>query len=137
MAEAVFEKMVQEAGLSDAIEVDSAGTGAYHVGEPAHGGTRSILSSHGISYNGRARQVTATEYEATDYVIVMDGSNEATLRRRFGDHPHLHRLLDFAEKATVRDVPDPYYDGGFDNVYDLIKDGARGLLAHIRRQEQL
>ena len=137
MAEAVFERMVQEAGLSDLIEVDSAGTGAYHVGEPPHKGTQSVLSQHGIRYNGRARQITAGDYQATDYVIAMDASNEATLRRRFGDHPHLYRLLDFADKTTTRDVPDPYYEGGFDRVYDLVEDGARGLLAHIRQEEQL
>jgi protein-tyrosine phosphatase len=71
------------------------------------------------------------------YVIVMDQSNLEDLRRRFGDHPRLYRLLDFARNGTERDVPDPYYTGNFDYVYNLVEDGCRGLLAHIREEENL
>ncbi len=132
MAEAVFQKLVDEAGLGQIISVDSAGTGSWHVGEKAHSGTRRILQQHGIPYDGRARQVRDADMDIQTYIIAMDQSNLNDLRRRFGDHPRLYRLLDFATQTNVREVPDPYYTGNFEYVYRLVEDGCRGLLAHIR-----
>ena len=137
MAEAVFQQLVNEAGLADKILVDSAGTGAWHVGEAAHVGTRRVLAQHGITYTGRARQVNAQDLSSSTYLIAMDSENISDLRHRFGDHPRLYRLLDFATETTERDVPDPYYSGGFDYVYGLVVDGCRGLLATIRAKEGL
>lgn len=137
MAEAVFQKIVDEAGLSDQIVVDSAGTGSWHVGEKAHPGTRRILAQHGIEYNGRARQVRSGDMDPQTYVIAMDQSNLTDLQRNFGQHPRLYRLLDFASKNEVHDVPDPYYSGNFEYVYQLVADGCAGLLAAIRTQEGL
>lgn len=137
MAEAVFQKMVAEAGLDDQITVDSAGTGSWHVGEPAHRGTRRILEQHSIAYAGRARQVTRADMDPAHYVVAMDQENVDELRRRFGDHPRLYRLLDFSANGAERDVPDPYYTGNFDAVYRLVEEGCRGLLAKIREEEGL
>ena len=135
MAEAVFTRMVEEAGLSDQIKVDSAGTGSWHVGEKAHQGTRRVLSDHGIEYVGRARQVTGADVSTDQYVVAMDQSNVDALRRRFGDEVEIYRLLDFARESAVRDVPDPYYSGNFEYVYQLVEDGCRGLLEMIREEE--
>ena len=137
MAEAVFKEMVDEANLSDQIAVDSAGTGSWHVGEMAHRGTRRVLAQHGIEYAGRARQVTREDMQPEHYVIAMDESNVDELRRRFGDHPRLYRLLDFASESKVQNVPDPYYSGNFEYVYQLVKDGCRGLLETIREEHGL
>jgi protein-tyrosine phosphatase len=140
MAEAIFQRMVDEAGLSDAISVDSAGTSAYHEGELAHPGTRRVLSHHGIQYDGRARQVQLSDIAAdssTTYVIAMDHDNLADLQARFGTLQHAHRLLDFASHTHVRDVPDPYYSNNFDHVYRLVEDGCRGLLGQIRQEQKL
>lgn len=137
MAEAIFQKMVDDAGLSDQIEVDSAGTGSWHVGEKAHPGTRRILAQQGINYNGRARQLRSQDMDPNTYVIAMDQSNLNDIKRRYGQHPRLYRLLDFASQTDVRDVPDPYYSGNFEYVYRLVSDGCRGLLATIRQQEGL
>jgi protein-tyrosine phosphatase len=138
MAEAVFSHMVDEAGLSTAITVDSAGTGSWHVGERAHQGTRRVLQAHGISYDGRARQITAADLASGDtYVIAMSQSNVDELRRRLGDYEHVYRLLDFASQTDEADVPDPYYTGNFEYVYRLVEDGCRGLLEFIRAQEGL
>jgi protein-tyrosine phosphatase len=137
MAEAIFQQMVNEAGLADSIEIDSAGTGSWHVGETAHPGTRRILAKHDIPYNGRARQVTAADMDPDNYVIAMDDSNMRDLKRRFGDHPRLYRLLDFARNSNERNVPDPYYTNNFDYVYQLVSDGCRGLLQTIRDENQL
>ena len=137
MAEAVFQKMVDEAGLSDQIAVDSAGTGSWHVGEKAHPGTRRVLEEHGIEYNGRSRQIRRQDIHPDTYIIVMDEDNHNEIRRRYGSHPRLHRLLDFANQTDVRDVPDPYYISNFEYVYQLVSDGCQGLLATTRKQEGL
>jgi protein-tyrosine phosphatase len=138
MAEAIFQQLVDEAGLSDKFRIDSAGTGSWHVGEKAHPGTRRILSEHGIGYNGRSRQVTAHNLAVPQtYIITMDQSNSNDLRRTFGPHPNQHRLLEFASQTAVTDVPDPYYTNNFETVYQLVKDGCQGLLATIRQREGL
>ncbi len=138
MAEAVFQRMVDNAGLSDKIQVDSAGTSSYHVGERAHPGTRRVLSHHGITYDGRARQIRPDDAaNGAMYLIGMDAENVEALREHYGDQPHIHRLLDFASNTPVHDVPDPYYSDNFDYVYRLVDDGCRGLLAAIRANEAL
>lgn len=138
MAEAVFQNMVDDAGLSDKIEVDSAGTGSWHAGEAAHSGTRRVLAGHGIDYRGRSRVVRQNDVDdGKSYVIAMDANNMRDLQRRFGDLPHLYLLLDFAHNSRERNVPDPYYEGNFEYVYELVEDGCRGLLAAIRENEGL
>ncbi len=138
MAEGVFTRLVADAGLDAHFEIDSAGTGGWHVGEAAHPGTRAVLVDHGIDYRGRARQVVAADMaDPRTYVLAMDGSNLDTLRSRFGHHARLYRLLDFAPELGRRDVPDPYYDNNFAEVYRLVEAGCQGLLATIRQNENL
>lgn len=138
MAEGVFQQMVIEAGLEDKIAVDSAGTGSWHIGETAHRGTRRVLKQHGILYDGRARQVTAADMRRENsYIVAMESDNMSDLERRFGHHSHLYRLLDFASETAERNVPDPYYTGNFEYVYQLVKDGCQGLLNMIREQEEI
>lgn len=133
MAEAIFQHLVDEAGLSEEIAVDSAGTGSWHVGEPAHPGTRQVLTAHQITYNGRARQVRDLDMQSQDgYIIVMDLNNKRDLEERFGPHPRLHTLMEFATKTDEINVPDPYYTNNFDYVFDLVNDGCQGLLRWIR-----
>ena len=99
------------------------------------------LRKRGIDLSGkRARQVTNLDVETADYVIAMDQSNLRNLRRYDSDNylaGKAHLLLDFADGADIRDVPDPYYEGNFGRVYDLVEDGCRGLLDHIREEESL
>lgn len=133
MADGVLQQMVRDAGLDDVIAVDSCGTGGWHAGDRAHSGTRAILDAHGIPYDGRSRQVTAADMaDPTTWIIAMDSSNRRDLIERFGDHPRLHLLLEFSEQySTVVDVPDPYYHGRFDDVYQLVTDGCNGLLQAV------
>ena len=136
MAEAVFQQLVDEEGLSKHFEIDSAGTSSWHVGERAHPGTRDELARHGINYRGRARRLQRQDtVDKKTYLIAMDSSNLRTIQMDFGYHDRLYRLLDFATNSTVLDVPDPYYSGNFDYVYELVEDGSRGLLANIRKEE--
>lgn len=139
MAEAVFQHLVDEAGLSDDIIVDSAGTGSWHIGERAHRGTRGVLQKHGIVYEGRARQIERADFAEFDYILAMDDSNLSNLRRMMPKTSDavVKRFLDFAPDAGESEVPDPYYDGRFEYVYALVKEGAQALLDHIREQEGL
>ncbi len=133
MAEAIFSQMVEEAGLASMIKVDSAGTGSWHIGERACSGTRRVLAKHGYKYNGRARQVTQVDMsDPESMIIAMSAENMRDLRYRFGAHPRQFRLLEFAENSDVMDVPDPYYEGNFDYVYELVEEGCRGLLKSLQ-----
>jgi protein-tyrosine phosphatase len=138
MAEGVFQKMVDDAGLADRIQVDSVGTASWHIGETAHSGTRNTLSKHGISYNGRARRIRPDDYvDVSNYVIAMDSSNLADLRTLNGEHPRMFRLLEFASHTDLSDIPDPYYTGTFEQVYYLVVDGCEGLPSVIRENENI
>jgi protein-tyrosine phosphatase len=139
MAEGVFQHLVDEAGLGDEIIVDSAGTGSWHVGERAHRGTRKVLRQHGIEYNGRSRQIRARDFEQFDYILAMDDSNLSSLRGMMPAKSRavVKRFLDFAGDVPTREVPDPYYNDRFDEVYALVRQGAEGLLDHIREEEGL
>jgi protein-tyrosine phosphatase len=139
MAEGVFRQMVNNAALADKISVDSAGTGDWHVGEEPHKGTLAIFCKHNIAYNGVARQLTHEDFARFDYIIAMDRSNLRTIRNQmpFDCNATIALLLDYAPTLSTRDVPDPYYDGRFDEVYDLVSAGCQGLLAAIRHSHQL
>jgi protein-tyrosine phosphatase len=138
MAEAVFRHLVAQAGLADRIAADSAGTGAWHLGQPPHHGTRRVLRERGIDYSHRARMVAPEDFTRFDYLVALDGENLADLRALArGGHAKIVRLLDYAPGARTRDVPDPYYTGGFDAVYDLVEQGCRGLLERIIAEQGL
>jgi protein-tyrosine phosphatase len=138
MAEAVFVNMARQAGLTGRIEADSAGTGAWHIGEAPHHGTRKILREKNIEYTHAARQVGGADFEDFDYLIALDRGHLAELRELARqEHAELALLMDFAPSAHTRDVPDPYYNGRFAEVYELVEQGCRGLLEHIVEKEGL
>ncbi len=141
MAEAVFQEMVNQAGLSQQIMADSAGTGDWHVGEHAHHGTLNVLKRHNIPYNGRARHVQPRDLTDFDYVLAMDRSHLAYLERHTkGANTEVALFLSYAKQAgllTETEVPDPYYDGKFNETYDLVVTGSRAFLDYLRRKHQL
>jgi len=138
MAEAVFRDMVVRAGLAGRIAVDSAGTGGWHAGEQPHQGTRRVLRERGIDYTHAARQIVGDDFVRFDYLIALDNGHMFELRARAErSGAQLARLLDFAPNAPTRDVPDPYYDGRFAEVYTLVEQGCQGLLEHIVQVEKL
>lgn len=140
MAEAVFRRKVEEAGLSDRIEADSAGTGNWHTGEPPHEGTRRILKQYGIDDAGiRARQARKDDFHQFRYIIAMDESNVKNLLRLApaGHGAEVKKLLDFVPERFGKDVPDPYYTGNFEEVYEMVNEGCDRLLAYIREKENL
>jgi len=140
MAEAIFRQLVIDKGLQNKISVDSAGTGNWHIGKPPHEGTRSILLENKISHEGiKARQVTNEDLEKFDYIIAMDAENLGNLRRMAGYQKtgFIGRLMDFVDDSKTEDVPDPYYTGNFEEVYELITKGSQGLLDTIQKEKNL
>ena len=135
MAEAIFIRLVEEAGLSEAISADSCGTDAYHAGERPHPATLDTLKVHGIEHHTLSRRVEHQDLDA-EYVVCMDLGNKRALEERFGPNERIHLLLDFAT-TKEREVPDPYYTGTFEEVYELIERGCRGLLRRIREENAL
>lgn len=137
MAEAVFRHQVEQAGLAAHFEIDSAGTGGWHVGESPHRGTLAILASNGIDASAqRARQIRGSDIDSFDYIVAMDEDNLADMRGLLrGAQGRVQLLLAYAPDCGAREVPDPYYSGGFEYVYSLVDAGCRGLLAHIRERE--
>ena len=138
-AEAVFRHCVEKAGLAQHIHIDSAGTHDYHIGDAPDPRTRLAAQQRGYDMSQlRGRQVEAEDFARFDYVLAMDEANLAILQRlRPRDaQSYLGLFLEFAERHTEREVPDPYYGGaqGFERVLDMVEDAAGGLLRHIRRQ---
>jgi len=140
-AEGVFRHFVDEAALGDRIEIDSAGTHAYHVGEPSDRRSRSAAQRRGMSLEGiTARRVTDEDFENFDYVIAMDRDNLQILVDR-ADATYHERISLFLEFADVSEdeVPDPYYGGsaGFERVLDLVEEASRALLETLRSKHSL
>ncbi|MFC4809530.1 low molecular weight protein-tyrosine-phosphatase [Paenibacillus sp. GCM10023250] len=138
MAEAVFRNLVKTRELEARIEVDSAGTGDWHLCKPPHEGTRALLDRHGIPYEGiRARQVLLDDFNRFDYIVCMDANNETDVRDVFGSkadgNAKVFRFMDLMPEKESKDVPDPYYTGNFDEVYELVAKGCERLLDRIRR----
>lgn len=135
-AEGVFRHMVAESGLDGSIATDSAGTHAYHVGEPPDRRARAAAERRGVSLDGiRARRVADDDFERFDYVIAMDRDNLAMLTQQSDPDYHGKIRLFLEYSAGHEDeVPDPYYGGaaGFERVLDLVEDASRGLLETLR-----
>jgi protein-tyrosine phosphatase len=136
LAENVFRYLVEEAGLEDRFEIDSAGTGSWHVGERPDARAASVASAHGIELRGRARQVTQDDLVAFHYVLAMDRENleELEYMARKGEATAEIRLLRAYDPHADRDeVPDPYYGGasGFEDVFDIVSRSCRSLLASL------
>ena len=135
-AEGVFRHLVRERGLEDQVEIDSAGTGDWHVGKPPDLRSQEEARWRGVDLSTqRARTVDCDDYDNFDYVIAMDEENLSDLRagcpKALGHK--LYRFTDFAPELGVRAVPDPYYGGGdgFARVFDIVERSAQGLLAAL------
>lgn len=136
LAEGVFRHLTAEAGLGERFVVDSAGTGAWHVGERADPRSAEVASAHGVSLEGRARQVTADDLRSFDVVVAMDRDNLAALEdlaSASGGTARLHLLREFDPEADHDEVPDPYYGGphGFERAYHMIHAACSGLLREL------
>lgn len=140
LAEGVFRELVRERGLEHRYEVDSAGTGAWHVGEPADPRSRAVAEKHGIALHSRGRQVSEEDFRTFDVIIAMDRENQSNLERiRNGGPSRLHLLREFdPEAGDGAEVPDPYYggDGGFDRVFDMVHRSCVELLEALETKRR-
>jgi protein-tyrosine phosphatase len=135
MAEAVFRELIKGEGLENAITVDSAGTGDWHIGHPPHEGTRALLDRYAISYSGmKARQLAKSDGGSFDLIIAMDTRNEQDIRESLGlpVKAEIIRFLSLLPEKGIVDVPDPYYSGNFDEVFELVKEGSEKLLEKVK-----
>lgn len=135
-AHGVFEKIIADNGLSTAIQVDSAGTGNWHIGRAPDSRSCDAAAQRGYDLSHlRARQVTPADFEYFDYILAMDGDNLSHLLSIAPSsyEGHLGLFMDFAGPTRGVSVPDPYYGGsdGFSRVVDMVEKASRGLLQHI------
>ena len=141
-AQGVFERLVVENELATVIQIDSAGTHAYHIGEQPDQRASAAALKRGVDLSKqKARRVSPGDFQLFDYVVAMDSSNFEDLASICpAEHESKLRLLmDYAADIEVTEVPDPYYGGatGFERVLDLIELAVAGLLADIRQQHRL
>jgi protein-tyrosine phosphatase len=138
--EAVARELARQVAPGLALELDSAGTAAYHLGEPPDARSRAAGRRRGYDLDRhRGRQVEAADFERFDLLLAMDAANLAALRALAppGLESRARLFLDFAPGLPVREVPDPYYGGpeAFEAVLDLAEQGSRGLIAHLQASE--
>jgi protein-tyrosine phosphatase len=138
-AEGVLRRLIDDAGLSDSFEVESAGTGGWHAGEPPDERATLAASRRGVTLEGAARQVRESDFPRFDLLIALDRANLRELLAIAPDEDaaekvRLLREFDPASSGGDLDVPDPYYGGdrGFDTVLDMVERACRGLLDELR-----
>jgi len=136
-AEGIFRHMVAERNLQDYFITDSAGTHAYHVGEPPDNRAQETAVSRGIDISDlKGRKVVASDFDKFDYVLAMDKDNFAILNDLCpaDKKGRLKLFLDFAQGLSYNEVPDPYYGGtkGFEKVFDMLENASEGLISHIQ-----
>jgi protein-tyrosine phosphatase len=136
--EGVMRHLVEEEGVSEFFEIDSAGTGSWHIGDPPDQRSVAAAAARGIVISGRARQVTGADFEHYDLILAADRYNYRDLQAiapTDEDEAKVRMLREFDPMSTPDDldVPDPYYGGpsGFDDVIDLVVAACRGLLDDV------
>ncbi len=134
MAEGIFLHKLRENGIRDDYEVDSAGTGGWHSGDPPDHRSSRTASARGIMLLSRARKVTSRDFEQFDLLICMDQENATNLERMGCPPSKIRQLMDYHPEATHREVPDPYYGGedGFELMYELIDEAIDRLIGRLQ-----
>ncbi len=138
-AEGVFRRLLQEHGLTERVIVASAGTHAYHIGEPPDPRAQRAAARRGVDLSAkRGRQTAVSDFHEFDYVLAMDRENYEHLASKcpVALRHKVRLFMEFASSHAEPDVPDPYFGGtaGFDRVLDMIEDAAGGLLTEIQRE---
>lgn len=141
-ADGIFRGLVEQAGLEHRIRVDSAGTGAWHVGNAPDPRTQQAAAQRGYDLSRlRARQAIEDDFHQFDLILAMDQSNYNDLMdlQPSNSRASLQMFLAYAPELGVRDVPDPYYGGqdGFEQVLDLVETAGQNLLEQLKRQYRL
>jgi protein-tyrosine phosphatase len=140
-AEGIFQHLVNERGLQPYFYIDSAGTSAYHIGEPANSKSRDVANKHGVELRSRARKFTVDDLEEFDMILAMDHENLNNIRQldsrnQFSGKIELMRNYD--PEPGDGAVPDPYYGGmdGFQHVFEVVKRSCENLLDELEENIQ-
>ena len=136
-AHGVMQRVVADAGLSDQISIDSAGTGGWHAGNLPDNRMRKHAKLRGYTLDHPARQVRERDFDEFDLILVMDDQNRREIRPFASDGKLMSKVCmfcEFAEDREETEVPDPYYGGdeGFEQVLDIVENGCKHLLLHLR-----
>lgn len=140
-AENIMNHLIEQAGLSESILCDSAGTSSYHIGSPPDRRMSAAAATKlGIKLRGRARQFQKSDFQDFDLILAMDRENYENILTldRTQEYQHKVRLMcEFCSRHTLKEVPDPYYGGeeGFNQVIDLLIDACEGLLTKVKSEE--
>lgn len=141
-AEGVFTQLVQDKNLAHCFSIDSAGTHAYHVGNPPDARAQRAALNRGVDISHlRGRKVTFGDFEDFDFILAMDNDNHSILMQACTlQHQHkIYYFLNFAPQLNIHEVPDPYYGGeqGFERVLDMIEAASEGFLKHLQESKRL
>jgi len=137
-AEGVFNTFIQREGLTEILECDSAGTSAFHLGEPADHRMQMHAEKRGFELDSLSRSFNAkTDFDEFDFIVVMDDQNLWDLRakaRHDKDRKKIYKITDFAVNMDYDSVPDPYYGGaaGFELALDILEDACDGLIQQLK-----
>jgi low molecular weight protein-tyrosine phosphatase len=140
MAEGVFRRAAEEAGVLPLFDIDSAGLGHWHIGQAPDPRAQNAARKRGIDISGQsARQLKHGDFARFDLILAMDGENYRELLQLAPRElrQKIRHFLDFAPQIATKDVPDPFFGGpdGFDHALDLIEEAAHGLLADLLKAE--
>ncbi len=141
-AEGVFVKLIEEQGLEDRFEIDSAGTHAYHEGEAPDLRAQKAAQARDVKLKHlKARKVVVGDFEDYHYILAMDQDNFSILTEACPEQ-HQHKIkyfMDYAPHLETREVPDPYYGGryGFETVLDLVEEAAKGFVNTLKQNGEL
>jgi len=139
MAEAIFRHHAIDAGVLERFEVDSAGTGGWHAGEPPDSRMCETAEAKGVAMIGRARQIHRSDLDEFDYILCMDSDNLSGVRALGTGSAKVEPMLAYHHSDDHDDVPDPYYGGadGFNVVFGLLNTACRGLLESLCSKHKL
>ena len=133
-AEGIFRSIVSKQELSDFFEIDSAGTHAYHIGNPPDSRSQKTARKHGVDLsNQRARKIHESDFFYYDYIIAMDTDNIEILRSicPANSQSQIKLLLDYRPDSSFPSVPDPYFEGKFDEVFEMVHSACTAFLENL------
>lgn len=138
-AEGIFQHLVKERGLESYFYIDSAGTSAYHIGEPANSKSRQVAERHGVELRSRARRFEEGDLEEFDLILAMDRENYDNLKQLDSNGRYSDKILlmrDFDPQPGDGEVPDPYYGGmdGFQHVFEVLRRSCNELLNELEER---
>jgi len=143
LGEGIFRHLVSQAGLAPYFEIDSAGTGNWHIGQEPHHGSQRVARERGLDISDqRARQIRPEDLMTYDYIVAMDAQNAADIRALDPEGratARIVRMMEFAPHRGTPDVPDPYFGGpeGFDLVYDMVQEASQAMLDRIVAEHRI